>query len=200
MVGVCAIAAIVTIVETVPVFEDFGRRLDVLDEPPGTERAVVQLLAQSILEGSSDLKMGDVVFESPSGSDFIDLLVRPHDLLMEVKYHRPIPSGRNRPLTAQFGEVLNDMRKLAVADATSRIMVLVTDEAGLTHLRNKAMLPVRAPNAVTLDDAKIRSLARTAQRHAVPQGTTWVPVSVRRIWNQRLPFGQGIAWEVIPRM
>jgi hypothetical protein len=106
----------------------------------------------------------DVQFEYPTGIEFVDLVVRPDNLAIEVKFHRPIPSGKSRPRTAQFGEILNDVRKLASADATRRVLVLVTDDTGMTHLRNKDMLPVRSPESVSVGEADIRGLAITAQK------------------------------------
>jgi hypothetical protein len=190
--------AIVEAMDAESALREFASRLDALGEVPTNEQAVVQLLAQSILESAAETRPVDVQFEYPTGIEFVDLVVRPDNLAIEVKFHRPIPSGKSRPLTAQFGEILNDVRKLASADATRRVLVLVTDDTGMTHLRNKDMLPVRSPESVSVGEADIRGLAITAQRHAIPQGTSWDQVAVRLIWSQRLSFGHGIAWEVVP--
>jgi len=181
-----------------PILEDFCSRLSNGSDMPANERAVVQMLAQAVLAGAADDDAHEVFFEYPSGSEYIDMRVTPDDVLIEVKYHRPIPSGKNRPLTAQFGDILNDVRKLAVADAADRVLVLVTDDSGLNHLVNHQVLPVRWPRPVVVDAGAVDSLAVTAKRHALPYGSSWINVSVERLWTRELEFGHVITWRVEP--
>jgi len=180
------------------ILEDLCSRLSAGGGVPVNERAVVQMLAQAVMAAPAGRDAREVLFEYPSGSEYIDIRVIPDDVLIEVKYHRPIPSGKNRPLTAQFGDILNDVRKLAVADASNRVLVLVTDDRGLNHLVNHQILSVRWPRPVVVDAAMVDALAATAKRHALPHGAAWVNVLVDRLWTGRLEFGHLIAWHVEP--
>jgi len=52
---------------------------------------------------------------------------------LEVKYHRPIPSGRNRPRTQLRGQVVSDIYKLALSDGTHRYMLYLADPRMAAH-------------------------------------------------------------------
>lgn len=173
---------------------EFGIVLERQESMPSNERAIVQLLAESIRTVSDGAVV--VEFERPSANGFIDLTVLEPYTAIEVKFHRTLPSGSSRPLTAQFGDILNDVRKLAATSANRRILVLVTDQPGLTHLRNKALLPVSTSSLVSITERKVKALATTAQRHAVPQGETWIDAELKRLWFERLSIGFGLAWEI----
>jgi hypothetical protein len=173
---------------------EFRVVLERQESSPSNESAVVQLPAESIRKESDGTVL--IEFERPSANGFIDLTVNDPRTVIEVKFHRTLPSGSSRPLTAQFGDILNDVRKLSVTTATRRILVPITDEPGLTHLRNKALIPVSTPSLVSITERKVTALATTAQHHAAPQGETWIDVGLRRIWFERLSIGLGIAWEI----
>ena len=51
----------------------------------------------------------------------------------EVKYHRPIPSGRNRPSTQLRGQVVSDFYKLALSDGKQRYMLYLADPRMAAH-------------------------------------------------------------------
>ena len=68
------------------------------DQTPSNEGAIQDLLAQAIRE-AEDLEPSEVEIEAASGRKRIDIVVRPFAAGIEIKYHRPIPSGHNRPMT-----------------------------------------------------------------------------------------------------
>jgi hypothetical protein len=51
----------------------------------------------------------------------------------EVKYHRPIPSGRNRPFTQLRGQLISDLYKLALSDGLRRYLLYVADQEMAAH-------------------------------------------------------------------
>jgi hypothetical protein len=51
----------------------------------------------------------------------------------EVKYHRPIPSGRNRPFTQMRGQVVSDLFKLALSDGQQRYLLYLADPEITAH-------------------------------------------------------------------
>ncbi len=82
--------------------------------PPGSEHAVHFCVALGF-QAAYDLPPGSIVFERPSGQGRrTDLWVGPEPgISIEVKYNRPIPSGKNRPFTQLYGSLLADFNKLA---------------------------------------------------------------------------------------
>jgi hypothetical protein len=168
--------------------DTFGQRLE-QSVSPSDERAVVMQLAAALGEQTT------VEFEHPFPQGKVDLYVPAVDAAIEVKYHRPIPSGGNRPMTQDFGAVLNDIRRVGQGGFTTGIVVLLTDRSGRNHIVNRQLLPWRLPHTVTITESNIRSLAQVAQRNAIPQGETWVDVEVRRIWTYQVGRIYGIAWK-----
>lgn len=70
------------------------------DHTPINEGAIQDLLALAIGE-AEDLEPSRIEIEAASGGKRIDIVVRPSAAGIEIKYHRPIPSGHNRPMTQQ---------------------------------------------------------------------------------------------------
>jgi hypothetical protein len=58
----------------------------------------------------------------------------PLKLAIEMKYRRPIPSGRHLPATQLFGSLLADCNKVGQVDARHRLVVYVPDELGVNYL------------------------------------------------------------------
>jgi len=51
----------------------------------------------------------------------------------EVKYHRPIPSERNRPFTRLRGQVVSDLYRLALSDGEQRYLLYLADWEMAAH-------------------------------------------------------------------
>ena len=184
---------------------DLSTSLDLLDQKlrdhsPSTEASIQGLLAETIRE-VEDLPHNQVEIEASSGSKRLDILVRTSAAGIEIKYHRPIPSGTNRPMTQQYGALLADARKL-VADQTlqERYLVLFTDRDGLTHIKNKNLLPTTWDRKKPITSPKIRGLAQTASRAATSAGE-WIDLTAQMIWQARNVGPDrltGLAWSVEP--
>ncbi len=164
-----------------------------VDETPRTESALQDLLADAIRESGEP----DVQFEAPSGSKRIDLLAGTAGI--EIKYHKPIPSGTNRPMTMQYGQLLADLRKLAGDQRlTERYLVLITDREGYNHVSNKNLLPTAWDRKKPISALKINGLAATAKNAALGNGP-WIDIAAQMIWSAR-SFGpdrmRGLAWRV----
>lgn len=137
-----------------------------------------------------------IQYEHPSGASRIDLWVAPSRLAIEVKFHRPIRSGHNRPLTQQYGALLADCRKLASADAADRLVVLVTDKAGATHMANKDLLPSSTGGGPRLvGTMEIEKLPATAVGFLSYSGP-WIPISVELIWRTSGGPWTFFAWRI----
>lgn len=165
---------------------------------PASEAGVRDLLSAA-LRTALELDRAEVVVEARVGRKLLDIWVPSLRLAIEVKYHRRIPSGWNRPMTQQFGDLLADVRKLAAySEAQARLLVLVADEPGVTHVQNKGLLPIRDPSRRSIRAADVEGLASTARRRVAAEGP-WLDVSLRRVWHDRLAGGlQGFAWEIAP--
>lgn len=76
----------------------------------------------------------------------IDLSVTHPDGMLdfEIKYHRPVPSGRNRPFTQLRGQVVSDLYKLAVSDGLHRYLLYVADPQMAAHWERQMEALVRA--------------------------------------------------------
>ncbi len=170
-----------------------------LQESPPMNEAGLQALLHHALAEAYGIAASSIIPEWSGPSGIYDLLIPEQQIVLELKYHRPIPSGHNRPMTAQFGDLLLDMRKLAAVMDSRRFLVLLTDDAGSTYLRNRGLLPVRLPTPKRISDTEIRALPATARRHAISQGSEWIPIEVQRVWSTRVRATDlAIAWEVIP--
>jgi len=177
------------------VFDNFTHRLS--EHVPTSEAGVREILAASFREAMA-LRPADVEVESALGRKRIDIWVAPVMAAIELKYFREIPSGANRPMTADFGSLLADLRKLATVErAEDRVLVLVSNVSGMTHLANKNLLPVRLVEPKLISAEAVSVLAQSARGPAVSQGP-WIPIEVRRIWHEpRVGNGlTGLAWKV----
>ncbi len=164
-----------------------------------SEEAVRQDLAVA-LRSALNLPTGSIEYEHRVEAGWVDLWVPPLRLAIEVKFHRPIPSGYNRPMTQQYGELLGDCNKLASADAAERLLVLVTDRAGATHVANKGLLPtstVGGPKAIGLSE--IERLAPSAGRRFLGSAGRWIPMSVKLVWRASSGSWTFFAWRVLPQ-
>lgn len=176
---------------------ELGIRLD--EHLPSSEAGVREVLAQAI-RAALDFSAGEVEVESPAGRKRIDVWIHPTSTAIEVKFHRQIPSGHNRPMTVQYGQVLADIRKLAsVERALERVLVLLADGAGMTHLINKALIPARVMDPKQIRAEHVNGLAKSASGPALAEGP-WIPVTMRLIWQHRLATAgvTGLAWAVTP--
>jgi len=167
---------------------------------PASEHAIHFCLALGF-QAAHDLDPGSIVFEKPAGRGRIDLWVVPFDLLVEVKFRRAIPSGRNLPATQVFGSLLADFNKIGAAPATTRLVLLVSDKLGVSYLENsgRGLLPLHegAARVITADD--VQALPQTAAKNAVADGQ-WKRLETELIWKTRVAEWALLAWEVRPRM
>jgi hypothetical protein len=165
---------------------------------PESEHAVHFCLALGI-QAALGLPLGSIVFERRLGSKRIDLWIAPYDMAIEVKFRRPIPSGRNLPATQLFGDLLADLNKVAYADAQSRLVVFVSDKGGVTYLRDTAhgLLPLRRLETKSITPAHIQRLPKTAAGRAEADGP-WVPLSAELVWSEECGSWHLLAWRVEP--
>jgi hypothetical protein len=118
--------------------ELFGGQLTSVIEKQGlppTESDLSRILVAAIRTAGM-LPDESVSREYAAGSRWIDVWVVPSKTAIEVKYERPIPSSRNRPLTQQFGHLLSDFNKIRQIEASTRVVLLIADRAGANYLRN----------------------------------------------------------------
>lgn len=162
-----------------------------------TEASLCDLIAQA-LRDMIPLDSHQVIREYPLDGKRVDIWVPAYACAIEVKFHREVRSGANRPLTMQFGQLLADIRKLAgMSAARQRALVLITDASGLTHLENKGLLPT-STTVKKLGPKHIATLPDSARRPVEFEGP-WIPVRVTRVWKRRVRgAGQAFAWEVEP--
>lgn len=179
--------------------EVFGGQLTSLIEKQGlppTESDLCKLLVAAIRTAGM-LPEESVSREYAAGSRWVDIWVVPSKTAIEVKYERPIPSGRNRPLTQQFGHLLSDFNKIRQIEASTRVVLLIADRAGASYLRKsgRSVLPLLMGDERRIDPSVIAALPQTAQRWALIQGR-WSPLMARFIWRSRIGSLEGLAWAV----
>ena len=165
---------------------------------PSSEHAIHFCLALGI-QAAYRLQPGAIVFERAMGAGRIDLWIRPWDLAVEVKFRRPIPSGKNLPTTQLLGDFLADFNKVARCSAVNGMVVLVTDAPGIASLQRSQhhLLPLASPgSATTILPRDIEKLPKTAAMHAVHDGP-WVSLIARLIWAQTVELWHLAAWEVL---
>lgn len=179
------------------ILDRFDKKLHV--HLPPNEAGIREVLAQSLRE-AQDGPPGDVEVEASFGRKRHDVLVHSERTAFEVKFHRDGIGGSNRPLTMQYGQLLADVRKLASnTELSRRVLLLLTDRAGLTHLKNKAVLPGAWGAERSLTTARVMSLARSASGPATTEGP-WIDTSARLVWQAHYFGAQvyGLAWELQP--
>ncbi len=87
-------------------------------------------------------------------------------------------------------------RKLASAEAADRLLVLVTDRAGVTHIANKGLLPSSIGSGPRLiGTTEIERLPATAVGFLSYSGP-WIPVSVELLWRASGGPWSFFAWRV----
>ena len=163
---------------------------------PTSEHAVHFCLALGF-QAAYDLAPGAVVFERPTGSGRLDLWFVPFDLVVEVKFRRPIPSGRGLPVTQVFGGLLADFNKVAQFAASSRMVLYVSDLPGIRYLERsgRGILPMSVGLSTRISPDLVATLPGTAARHAVMDGP-WTPLAAELVWQDTLDGWHLLAWEV----
>lgn len=164
--------------------------------PPSSEHAVHFCLALGF-QAAYDLAPGSIVFEKPLNLGRLDLWVVPIGIAVEIKYRRPIPSGRNLPATQLFGSLLADCNKIARADARTRVVVYVSDEPGINYLyrTGRGLLPLRLNERNSIEPDDIEQLPKTAATNAVADGP-WVPLTAQLAWEQDFSPWRLLAWQI----
>lgn len=169
--------------------ESLGRSVEL--DPPTSELSVHQLLRDALTD-QWQLSRSEIRLEHGiDGGGFVDIWVESLRLAIEVKFHR----GTGRPLTAQFGDILADVKKLARVDAVQRLFFLLTDQAGVTHLRNKGLLRVRDERPLELTAHQIDRLPFSARGRCISDGP-WIDVAVTLVWHRRALRNELFAWSV----
>ncbi len=144
-----------------------------------TEDAVRYTFFAALIEALS-LRPEDIVLEHDHGGIArakIDTWIPSFDGYaygIEFKYDRPIPSGKNAPLTQKAGHVLKDMFRLAKIDATLKVetifVYLATREmAGYFGNPNNGLADLfglRAGASLRIDSRYIANRPETLRRAA----------------------------------
>ena len=166
--------------------------------PLAHEHAVHFCIARGFLE-AYQWQPEAIVFEHLVGARRTDIWVAPFDLAIEVKYQRPIPSGKNRPHTQHFGSLLADFNKLAATPTRHRLVVLVDDGRGVSYLQRsgRGLLPLQVGQASELGWESVAQLARTAVTSAAAQGP-WIRHRAHLTWRTSIDHWHVFAWEVVP--
>lgn len=175
--------------------EQFGAQL-ANSGVPSSEHAVHFSLALGF-QAAYNFTPGSIVFEWPVERSRVDLRIVPLDLVIEVKFRRPIPSGRNLPATQLFGDLLADFNKLSSVTAEHRMVVFVSDGQGFRYLQRSGrdLLPVRVSNPVAITAKEIARLPQTAARRAVADGP-WQPLKSELIWARSVGPWYLLSWNV----
>lgn len=150
-------------------------------------------------QSALQLPPGSIVFERTIGRARIDLWLRPLDLIIEVKFMRPLPSGRNRPMTQQAGDLLADFNKVVHVPACDRLILLVADPVAVSHLTRNydGILPMAVGTRFQLLPACLDQLATTAATRAVADGE-WLALDSELIWQSSCEGWELFAWHVAP--
>jgi hypothetical protein len=180
----------------VPCLKEFQRLFESKAGDPDwypSEDAARQCLVQGLRQGLG----GQAAIQSEHfvTGRRIDIWVEAPPVATELKFHR----GSGRPLTQQFGALLVDCRKLAnLAGDLTRLLVLVTDDSGDTHLKNKGILPYSPSHPRRLiRDEHLKSLAATATAALTFEGA-WIPIDVSLIWSSAAGSWRFFAWRIDP--
>jgi len=99
----------------------------------------------------------------------IDLsVIRPEGIWdFELKYHRPIPSGHNRPRTQLRGQVFSDLYKLALSDNQRGYMLYLADPLMAAHWKRYV--------------AEFSTYSGDTQISLTPEWLRMQPVTLRRV-------------------
>jgi hypothetical protein len=162
-----------------------------------SEHAVHFCLALA-LQATLSLNPGSIVFERPVGRKRVDLWLRPpSDIAFEVKFHREIPSGRNRPFTQHYGSMLADLNKLSGVPARRRIFILVGDTKAANYLQNsgQGLMSLSQGGTTAIPAESLDRLSPTARGAAERHGP-WAGVTTELLWSKRSDVWNLFAWEV----
>ncbi|HVB64691.1 MAG TPA: hypothetical protein VNE17_08155 [Nitrolancea sp.] len=165
---------------------------------PSSENAIHLFLALG-MHSTYAFSPGSIIFEHPFAGGRYDLFVTPLDLLVEVKYRRPIPSGKPLPATQLFGMLLADFNRLAHADVKRRLVILVTDTMGMNYLlrTGRGILPLSLNSQSAISQREVTALPKTASVRS-QAGTAWLPIITELIWkHDRAPWHL-MAWSITP--
>jgi hypothetical protein len=120
---------------------------------------------------------------------------------IEVKYHRPIPSGKNKPVTQHYGDLLADVNKLCRLDGIGdRLLVLAADKTSSDYLKYTAagFLPGAVGRSTVVPTSKIKNLPKSALAKATVPGEWSGDVPVELIWFRRIDQWTLYCWVVEP--
>ncbi len=84
---------------------------------------------------------------------------------VEFKYHRPIPSARNQPMTQLLGSILADLVKLALCDSKYVRLFVYFAQGGMRgYIERRSDLPLFQAGSFALTPAFWEALPLTAKR------------------------------------
>ncbi|MFC2031433.1 hypothetical protein ACFLWA_12000, partial [Chloroflexota bacterium] len=97
----------------------------------------------------------------------------------ELKYHRPIPSGRNRPSTQLRGQIVSDLYKLALGDGKRKYLLYVADPKMAANWQRhaRAMVSSSRPSTIQIDWNWLSQQPKTLQA-SVNAGIGFLPENV----------------------
>lgn len=164
--------------------------------PPTSEHAVHFCIALGF-QAALNLSPGDVVFERSIPRARIDLWIVPLDLVIEVKFRRPNPGGRNLAETQIYGSLLSDFNKVTTVAARQRLVIYVTNPQGIAYLSRsgRGLLPQQLGGETTISSLQVEQLPATAAYHAVADGP-WNDLASRLRWHRQIDDWHLMAWEV----
>jgi hypothetical protein len=168
---------------------ELGEGLDnrIMREIPTTEDTVRYYFFLRLMEAG--IQSESMILERPHPNPQltqkeIDLsVIHPEGMWdFEVKYHRPIPSGHNRPFTQLRGQVVSDLYKLALSDGKQRYLLYITDPEMAAHWERQMGMLIQATRAqpVRLTNEWLVGQPRTL-RNAVKSGLGFLPENVEPI-------------------
>jgi hypothetical protein len=82
----------------------------------------------------------NIILEYPNSKEEIDCVIKCNDIIevaMEFKFFRPIPSGKNSPMTQLLGKLVNDIYRLLHFEANTRKIIVVTDNKMKKYINNE---------------------------------------------------------------
>lgn len=114
---------------------------------------------------------------------------REQGICIELKFLRPIPSGRNPPFPQHFGAVISDLLKLKLlADKDrKRYIILIADDKFCNHLINQG-LPLSRPGEERLFSVNLNDLQSTAKKEIN-----------KRLKNVEIPFKSELNIKTVER-
>ena len=168
-------------------------------EIPTTEDTVRYYFYLRLIK--SGIKPGSMILERPHPHrqmehKQIDLsVVQPDGIWdFEIKYHRPIPSGHNRPRTQLRGQIVSDLYRLALSDGRQRHFVYVADPEMAAHWKRqeKQLVSARRSRPMILTLRWLSEQPPTLRR-AVKKGIGFLPNHIQpSVWVEASYSGKEI--------